>query len=250
MFESSSGAAVPITKSEQSEERPHWSNDGQSIFFTRWAEEFPRVFAKSANLAAAEQFLMDGVGEDFSESGKYALVRAGTNQGPLRFRYVLMTEEPRKAVAFPDAFQKVLRPKLSFDDRLLAYESRESGQTEVFVVDFPAFGNKSMVSRRGGHHSLWQAKRAELFFLSGDNHSMMSAKAKPDGRGMEEPAKLFDLPESVFPGQAYVYPYFYDVASDGERFLMLQRLPEDSSRARKPNVRVVLNWFEEFREKK
>ncbi len=177
-------------------------------------------------------------------------MRARTNQGPLRFRYVLMTEEPRKAVAFPDVFQKVLRPKLSFDDRLLAYESRESGKTEVFVVDFPAFTNKSMVSRGGGHHSLWRAKRAELFFLSGDNRSMMSAKAKPDGRGMEEPAKLFDLPESVFPGQAYVYPYFYDVAADGERFLMLQRLPEDSSRARKPNVRVVLNWFEEFREKK
>ncbi len=67
MFELSSGGAVPITKGEHTEERPHWSNDGQTIFFTRWAEEFPRVFAKSANLAAAEQFLMDGVGEDFSD---------------------------------------------------------------------------------------------------------------------------------------------------------------------------------------
>ena len=37
----------------------------------------------------------------------------------------------------------------------------------------------------------------------------------------------------------------------GERFLMMTKVREDTANlAARPNVRVVLNWFEEFREKK
>jgi hypothetical protein len=74
----------------------------------------------------------------------------------------------------------------------------------------------------------------------------MSAKSKPDGLGMHEPAKIFDLPESIS-----AWPFDYDVAADGQRFLMLQMVQtQPAATAARPNVRVVLNWFEEFREKK
>jgi hypothetical protein len=47
-----------------------------------------------------------------------------------------------------------------------------------------------------------------------------------------------------------VWPTFYDVAQDGKRFLMLQKVAEESAPGRDATskVRVVFNWFKEFRE--
>ena len=46
------------------------------------------------------------------------------------------------------------------------------------------------------------------------------------------------------------WPGFYEVAPDGERFVMLQKAQGTATNAvAKPNVLLVLNWFEEFREK-
>jgi Tol biopolymer transport system component len=186
-----------------------------------------------------------------SRSGKYLFVRERSSTGKLTLAYVPMMEEPRRARAVPESFQNIRGPGLSPDDRSLAYESIESGRTEVWLVDFPGFTNRLMVSRGGAHHRLWHPNGTELFFLSGDSRALMSARLKPGGRGTEEPTKLFDLPESIQGGYDW-WPNIYDVAADGERFLMLQKVQEQSTdeRAAKPNVRVVQNWFEEFREKK
>jgi hypothetical protein len=80
---------------------------------------------------------------------------------------------------------------------------------------------------------------------------MMSARRKPDESGFEEPRKLFDLPESIYAGASYI-PSIYDVTADGERFLMLRKADDASStnQVARPNVLLVENWFEEFREKK
>ena len=37
----------------------------------------------------------------------------------------------------------------------------------------------------------------------------------------------------------------YDVAADGQRFVMVETIEQNSS----PVIRVVLNWYEEFRDR-
>jgi hypothetical protein len=40
---------------------------------------------------------------------------------------------------------------------------------------------------------------------------------------------------------------FYDVSADGQRFLMLK--PSESAEAPSTQINVVLNWFEELKQK-
>ena len=58
-----------------------------------------------------------------------------------------------------------------------------------------------------------------------------------------EPRLLFAGPYPDNPG--WTRPRSYDVSRDGERFL-LTRIPGDRPR---PRIAVVLNWFDELREK-
>ncbi len=244
------GGPIRITGNEQPDDHPRWWNGGRTIVFARSGKSGDQVMAKSADGAPPERLVIDGFMEDLSRSGKYLLVKQRSPTGSDTLGYVPMMEEPRKAVSFSEAFQRVRHITLSPDDRLLAYESIESGRVEVYVADFPGFTTKSVVSRGGGRHALWHPNGTELFYLSGDGRALMSGKLKPDGRGTEEPTKLFDLPESIHGGYSF-WPSLYDVARDGERFLMLQKVQEDPTvLAAKPSVRVVQNWFEEHRDKK
>jgi len=244
------GGPIRVTGNDQPDDHPHWWNGGRTIVFARSGKSGDQVMSRSTDGAAPEQFVIDGFMEGLSRSGKYLLVKQRAMTGKDTLLYVPMMEEPRKAVAFPEAFQHIRHCSLSPDDRLLAYESIESSRVEVYVVDFPGFTTRSVVSRGGGRHAVWHPNGTELFYLSGDGRALMSGKLKPDGRGTEEPAKVFDLPESIHGGYSF-WPNFYDVAADGERFLMLQKIQEDPTvLAAKPSLRVVLNWFEEFREKK
>ena len=42
---------------------------------------------------------------------------------------------------------------------------------------------------------------------------------------------------------------FEDVDLDGQRFLMIESAAEDDDAADTPQINVVLNWFEELRER-
>jgi len=79
----------------------------------------------------------------------------------------------------------------------------------------------------------------------------MSAKLNPDGRSTAEPTQLFELPPSIHGGYLG-WPSFYDVASDGQRFLMLQKVQDKSAPGDtvKPDVVIVQSWIEEFPDKK
>jgi hypothetical protein len=79
----------------------------------------------------------------------------------------------------------------------------------------------------------------------------MSARVKSDGKSLEMPEKLFDLPDRVYSGNPWRMSVM-DVAPKGDRFLMMRDVEPivATNRITKPNVQVVLNWFEEFREKK
>jgi serine/threonine protein kinase/Tol biopolymer transport system component len=250
LFDVAGGGPIPLSGNDGPNFNPRWWNEGRTIVFTRAATESGfEVMSKPADGSAPEQTLIAGNVADLSRSGKYLIVlqRPG---GKVLFGYVRLEQNPSKFVALPPSFQTATRVALSPDDHTLAYESAETGTSEVYLVDFPGFTNRRVVSRGGGHHVKWNANGTELFYLSGDGRALISAKLKPDGRGTYEPTKLFELPESIHAGDFY-WPTTYDVSADGERFLMMQKVQESpAALVTRPSVRVVENWFEEFREKK
>jgi hypothetical protein len=137
-------------------------------------------------------------------------------------------------------------PTFSPDGRWLAYTSGETGRPEVFVASFPAGGGKWQVSDGGGSQPRWSGDGRELFFRTGTG--IMSVRVAADGGSFKA-----SRPEVVFEGRflgglrGVMLPGFnfpdYDVAADGQRFVMFQGSTEG---ALATEAKVVLGWFEEL----
>src|SRR5207245_8395319 len=67
---------------------------------------------------------------------------------------------------------------ISPDGKWLAYESRESGRSEVYVRQLPSGPGKWQISSQGGIQPRWSGDGRELFFRSGviaDRRSVFAA---------------------------------------------------------------------------
>ncbi len=124
------------------------------------------------------------------------------------------------------------------DGRYVAYHSKESGRSEVYVTRYPGAQGRWQISVDGGYGPLWSANGHELFYRNGDKMMAVAVSAGSDfsaGR-----------PYTVFEGRFEVdFPWNrgYDVTRDGQRFVMVRR-EESSAPVR---VHVVLNWLDELK---
>jgi Tol biopolymer transport system component len=126
--------------------------------------------------------------------------------------------------------------QFSPDGHWVAYTSNESGVSEIYVVPFPPSeeGGKWMVSRGGGVQPRWNRDGKELFYISPDS-KMMSVEVST------HPAFQTGVPRSLFVTDLVDTgirsgPMSWDVAPDGNRFLIISDSSTDSS------VTVILNW--------
>jgi len=135
---------------------------------------------------------------------------------------------------------------VSPDGRWLAYRSNESGEWEIYVQPFPGPGARVPVSIGGGDEPVWSADGRELFYRGADD--MMMA-ATISGTAVPQVVERRALFSTAMYRRAGTAPRVYHVAPDG-RFLMMRQpgTGEDASEANE-GIRVVLNWFEELRER-
>jgi Tol biopolymer transport system component len=124
-------------------------------------------------------------------------------------------------------------PELSADGRFIAYESDESGRTQIYVRPFPEIDrNVWQISARGGVH--------DLFYEAPDGSIMAAAMlGSGSNAGWTAPTKLFS--SAHYRGQP---GRTFDVAPDG-RFLMIK----DEGEAEEPPFHfvAVLNWAQELK---
>jgi Tol biopolymer transport system component len=133
-------------------------------------------------------------------------------------------------------------PQFSPDGRWLAYVSDESGRFEIYVQPYPGPGGKWQISTEGGTEPVWNPNGRELFYRTGDKMMAVDIATHP-GFAVGKPRTLFE-------GQYVLTPATlpnYDVSSDGQRFLMLK--PSEQALAAPTQINVVLNWFEELKQK-
>ena len=105
---------------------------------------------------------------------------------------------------------------------------------------YPGPGGKWQISTEGGTDPIWNQKGRELFYSS--ENKMMAVEVAT------QPSFAAGKPRVLFEGQ-YASPrrplsgITFDVSPDGQRFLMTKQ----ASSA--PQINVVLNWFEELKQK-
>ncbi len=138
---------------------------------------------------------------------------------------------------------------ISPDGHWMAYESNESGQSEVYVRPFPNVADaRHQISNGGGRAPVWAAHGHELFFVN--RSSIMSAVVQlTPVFSAGDPTILFDAPSVVLDGRFIGSTVrVYDVSLDGQRFLTIKDNAVASEYAAPPaSMIVVQNWFEELK---
>jgi Tol biopolymer transport system component len=123
--------------------------------------------------------------------------------------------------------------QISPDGRWIAWASDESGRYEIYVTSFEAGGSHVQVSRSGGVQPRWNPAGGELFFKTPDNMlTVVPVAMAAGGFSVGEPVPLFPIVEFL--------GWTYDVAADGERFLVREPLAEGDASP----VTLLTGWTE------
>jgi serine/threonine protein kinase/Tol biopolymer transport system component len=133
-------------------------------------------------------------------------------------------------------------PRFSPDGHWLAYMSDESGRREIYVRAYPGPGGKWQISTEGGTEPVWNPNGRELFYRSGDKMMAVDIAMQPS-LSVGKPNMLFEGPYLPTTGTVPNY----DVSPDGQRFLMVK--PPEQAGVAPTQINVVLNWFEELKQK-
>jgi serine/threonine-protein kinase len=140
-----------------------------------------------------------------------------------------------KPVQLHDTPTAELDGQISPDGHWLAYESVETGSSEIYVQAFPGLGAKTRISTQGGSTPRWSRDGAELIYRTPE--MVQDVLAVPIQRG---DTLRVGTPQSLF---RCLCGTTFDIGPDGKRFLTEQN---DKALAGSKMVAVV-NWFDELR---
>ena len=121
--------------------------------------------------------------------------------------------------------------QFSPDGKFVAYQSDETGRFEIFVAAFPQ-GGRWQVSQNGGRQVRWNRNGRELFFRDPENYTV-SVSVERTSMGFQTGA-----PQRLFQFHGSGDTWCYDVAPDGERFLVVTSLEEDLATP----VTLITDW--------
>jgi Tol biopolymer transport system component len=135
---------------------------------------------------------------------------------------------------------------VSPDGRWLAYEANESGRFEISVRPFPEVNSGHwQVSTAGGTRPLWAPGGQELFYASPTGALMRVGVERASSWAATTPTLL--VKEGYFTIPGGTSGRTYDIASDGQRFLMIKEAGGTDQTAAPPQIIVVQHWTEELK---
>jgi Tol biopolymer transport system component len=240
---------TPLTFGPSLDSQPVWTADGQSIIFASDRGGVTNLYRQAA----------DGTGavERLTTSENTELPTSVTPNGTAVVGYDNSPATLFDVVLFPLGGPAGIRRlvhtqaleqngEISPDGRYLAYQSNESGRSEIYVRPFPRIdAGRWRVSVEGGTRPAWARDGRELFFVDTSSTLMVVPTQT------SETTFRSGTPTPVFDTQyaAPVITRTYDVSPDGKRFLMFKEGATSDATARPTGIVVVLNWVEELKQK-
>jgi eukaryotic-like serine/threonine-protein kinase len=219
---------------------PLWTPDGKRVAYISNQAGQRNIFWQFADGSGGLERLTTSPNLDipnsFSPDGK--LLAFSETTPSAGYDILLLGLADRKPRPFLQTPHNEAVPLLSPDGRWMAYVSDESGRNEIYVVSFPGPGGKWQISTGGGREPAWNRNGRELFYRNGDK--MMAVEINTQsGFSAGTPRVLFQGPYQTLTASTPNY----DVSADGQRFLMLEPTEQPAQ------INVVLNWFEELKQK-
>ncbi len=249
---------------------PIWSANGWYVVFHSssgivWARgdgaSQPQALTHSKNFQAAWNFSPDGKrvayfeADSASGSSNFQIWTAPVEDDGIQLR--MGKPEQFIKTAFNDSC-----PLFSPDGRWVAYESNESGMTELYVRAYPAApsgqGGKWQISNGGGRSAVWSRNGHELLYRSGDQVTRMIWSRHGRDFLNQVVDQIMSVSYSVqdgsfVPGKPRVWASnlsgasAFDLAPDGKRVAIV--MPADTMEPPKPDheVTFVFNFPDELR---
>jgi len=227
--------------------QPVWSPDGTRLAFVSTREGGPRqLFWMAADGSGEPQRLAESDAAQYASSWSPDGVLAFLQDGDIWTVSVDGGSDPEPFLETPVIESY---PAFSPDGRWLAYASDETGRREVYVRPFPGAEPVHRVSTSSGAAPLWSPDGQQLFFRSlGDwagDWAIMVVDVTADATFTRSPARvLFDSREFG----ASIPVRSYDIAPDGERFVMYTSASQVEQQP-VTSIHVVLNWTQELLER-
>jgi hypothetical protein len=232
------GTGTRLTSAPEDESTPVWSPDGRQIAF---------FSAREVDKGALHIRSLRGVDD---EKMVYAHPDAFTSilhwsSGKIIIGY----RDPRSSTPFydlgvysidDDTFEPVVASRFtefngsfSPDGRFLAFDSDETGRTEVYVQPYPDPVDRWRVSSDGGSGGVWRSDGRELFFVQADS-TLVSVRVSTDGANL-----TFGEPETLFHVDLKPSPIRQVDTIDGETFIVNRTVGDADATP----LTVVVNEF-------
>lgn len=250
IFDRFRGGSTKFTFDPANDDHPLWSPDGKNIVFSSTRDGGAgNLYIKPSGGADQEQLVLKSdyakTPTDWSRDGRFIIYEDRDPKTGADLMVLPMSGD-RKPMEFLRTPFNERQARLSPDGRWMAYISDESGRPEVYVQTFPPTGSKWLISTEGGIQPRWRSDGKELFYLSpvaDDQFTAVDILSKPGDAEFKAgtPKKLFDI--NVFTGgQPGTQRNSYDIAKDGQRFLLNGGVGASAATPLRPVVTLVLNW--------
>jgi serine/threonine protein kinase/Tol biopolymer transport system component len=221
-----------------------WSADGRTLYFDIYsADSHNELHVAAVDGSQPERVLIksdrDVMPEDVTSDGKWLLYEEAKvgdlTNGELKAFPLAPGLEPFRVLEPVDDLGNA-RLKPGSND-WLAYQSSQSGRSQVYLTRFPHPGARYQVSKDGGTQPVWSKDGKTLYFID-PYRKLTAVEIQTSGEtvqiGAAKPLFTAGIRHSI-PTEAY------DVARDG-RFLVVDSITESTA-----PVVLVTNWDAELR---
>ncbi len=240
---------------------PIWSPDGHWIAFQSDRAGDLGIFRQRADgIGGAERLTTATAGEEhvpesWSPNGRHlSFAIRNTSGGGTGYALHMLaltekTTAPFGDITSVDPIGSVFSP----DGKWLAYAkgtalSVRDVNRGVFVQPFPATGTVYQVPRlMVDFHPTWSASGKELVFTGSGTAQQMVVVRVATSEGLSFGAPV-PFPATVSGDRISREPRAWDVLPDG-RLIGITAGAEQRTRSSSPELRVVLNWFEELKQR-
>jgi serine/threonine-protein kinase len=234
---------------------PLWTPDGRHVIFGSTRDNSPNLYRQAADGTGIVERLTISARQQrpnaISPDATRLVLEEQTPSAGYDFMLLSLDGVPRVEGFLQTPFDE-RNAAISPDGRWMAYDSNESGQSQIYVRPFPNVADaRYQISNGGGRTPAWARDGHDLFFVNRTSIMAVTVQLTPTFSA-GNPAKLFDAPGLLLDARFgnSGTNRTYDVSRDGQRFLMIKENVRSSDGNAPPaSMVVVQNWFEELKAK-